>query len=227
MPTPTDALRAVIWDYDGTLVDTEPIWASTEQQMMLEFGVHWGEEQVASMVGQSAVISAQMLADAAGLPERAEWFYEELHHRIAHQIATNDLPYLPGVVALLAELEDAGVRCAVVTASNGQILDAARDRLPSVLEFIVTSDDVTRPKPDPEAYLQAFSRLEVNPRDALILEDSVPGTTAGLAAGGFVVGVPTTALLAAHPRLHVSPDGLRSTGLAELRTIHTRLRDQA
>ncbi len=220
-------LQAVVWDYDGTLVDTEPIWASTEQQMMLDFGVEWGEEQMRQMTGQSARISAQMMADAAGLPERVGWFFDELHARVAGRVASAELPYLDGVLRLLAEFEQAGIRCALVTASNGQILDAARSRLPSIFEFLITSDDVAHPKPHPEGYLQAFARLGVDPLDALILEDSVPGTRAGLDAGGLVVGVPSEAVLPAHPRLHVSPDALRTTGLAELRAIHERLRDHA
>lgn len=218
-------LRAVIWDYDGTLVDTEPVWAGTEQAMMLDFGVVWTDEHMLSKIGQHADISARQMAEDAGQPERVDWFFTELHERVARTVASAPLPYLPGVEPLIEELAAAGIRCAIVTASNGQIIDAARSRLPEVFEFIVTSDDVTHPKPHPEAYEQAFARLGVAPEEALVLEDSVPGVTAALAAGGLVLGVPRDAQLDDHPRLEVSPDALATTDLARLAAVHRRLQE--
>lgn len=218
-------LKAVVWDYDGTLVDTEPVWAGTEQAMMLDFGVVWTDEHMLTKIGQHADISARQMAEDAGQPERADWFFAELHERVARTVASAPLPYLPGVEALIRELADAGVRCAIVTASNGQIIDAARSRLPEVFEFIVTSDDVTHPKPHPEAYTLAFERLGLTPEEALVLEDSVPGATSALGAGAYVLGVPRDAQLDAHPRLEVSPDALATTDLARLRAVHRRLQE--
>ena len=207
---------AVLWDFDGTLVDTEPLWAGTEQSMMAERGLAFTEADLEAMHGQSAWLTAELMAKAYGEPEKTAEIYAELHDRIAGTIRSNDLPWLPGAERLLAELAEAGVPCAVVTASNSQIIEAARERLPEVVRFVITSDDVTNTKPHPEPYLVAMERLGVAPSDVVILEDSVPGVTAGLAAGAVVYAVPTLATLDAHPRLVISQTGLAETTWAEL-----------
>lgn len=211
--------RAVLWDFDGTLVDTEPLWAATEQALMAERGLAFTADDMLAMHGQSAWLSAESIATAFGEPERTAEVYRELHDRIASTIRANDLPWLPGAKRLMDELAEAGVPVAVVTASNGQIIDAARDRLPANVAFIITSDDVTNTKPHPEPYLTAMERLGVAPADVIVLEDSVPGTSAGLASGAVVYAVPTIAELEPHPRLVVSPSGLADTTWAELSEV--------
>lgn len=223
----TDTLKAVIWDFDGTLVDTEPVWASTEQEMVAEHGVIWSDEHMRAKVGQHARISAAQMAEAIGLPDEADRLYDELHERVAQHLRNDDLPYLPGVRELIHEIGEAGIRAAIVTASNGVIIDAARDRLPKLFEFIVTADDVTNNKPHPEPYLQAYERLGLAPTDCIILEDSVPGSTSALDSGGLVFGVPHAMPLPEHERLHVSTDGVASTDLAALTDVWRRLRERA
>ena len=207
---------AVLWDFDGTLVDTEPLWAATEREMLADYGVHWGEDKMVACHGQHALITAQMMAEDMGIPERAGWVWRELHERIADHIRSNDLPWLPGARELMAELAGAGVPCAIVTASDRIILDAARTRLPSHLDVIVTVHEVAQAKPPPEAYPTAAARLGVDPRDAVALEDAVPGTAAALAAGAVVYAVPSRVQLPPHPRMHVSATGLAGSTWAGL-----------
>ena len=218
------SLQAVIWDFDGTLVDTEPIWARTEQQIMARHGVHWTDEMMRAKIGQPATLSAKQMAEAVGDPDSADEFYAELHDRVAGHILEHDLPFLPGVRSLIHELEREQVRAAVVTASNGQILDAARSRLPEVFEFIITADDVERSKPHPDPYLLAFERMDIDPLDAIILEDSVPGSRSGLDAGGVVYAVPELVHIRQETRMHISHDALKTTTLADLRHVWRKLR---
>lgn len=208
--------RAVLWDFDGTLVDTEPLWMSTEQQMLGEHGLSFSPEKMEAMRGQSAWITARMLAEACGLPGAQQHFYDDLHARIAQHILSNDLPWLPGARELMAELDALGIACAIVTASNRQVIDAAFQRLPSNVELIVTSDDVTHTKPHPEPYLTAAQRLGVDPGHTVALEDSVPGTASALAAGSVVYAVPAEAILAPHPRMRIVEGGLEGTTWADL-----------
>lgn len=217
----------VIWDFDGTLVDTEPVWARTEQQIMAAHGVHWTDEMMRAKIGQPATLSALQMAEAIGAPERADEFFAELHEKVAGHLREHDLPYLPGVQSLIHELERHGVRAAIVTASNGQIIDAARSRLPEVFEFVITADDVERSKPHPDPYLLAFERLGIDPLDAIILEDSVPGSQSALEAGGLVYAVPELVHIPAEPRLHVSDDALRTTTLTDLGHVWRNLREEA
>lgn len=207
---------AVLWDFDGTLIDTEPLWSGTQQDIMAERGLAFTPEQLEAMHGQSAWLGAEMIAAHFGEPGRVREIYDDIHARIAGHIRANDLPWLPGAQRLLAELDANEVPCAIVTASNQQIIDAAVERLPGNVRFIVTSDDVLHTKPHPEPYLTAAARLGIDPSDAIVLEDSVPGTSSGLAAGAVVYAVPTLAHLQPQPRMTISSTGLRETTWAEL-----------
>ena len=217
--------KAVLWDFDGTLVDTEPLWAATEREMLAGYGVEWGEDMMLACHGQHAMITAQMMADDMGIPGEAAAVWQELHERIAAHIRAHDLPWMAGARELMAELADAGVPCAIVTASDRIILEAARERLPGNVEVIVTVDEVSRAKPHPEGYLTAASRLGVAAEDAVALEDSVPGTTAALAAGAVVYAVPSMVDLPPHPRMHVSSRGLTTTTWPELAGVWRELKE--
>lgn len=193
--------KAVLWDFDGTLVDTEPVWQQTEAGMLAEHGVTFTADQWEAMTGQDARLSAATIAEATGSTD-VDAALAEIQGRVAEHIRARDLPYLPGSRELLAELAGRGVPCAIVTASSGFILNAAASRLPANVQFIITSDDVTLTKPHPEGYHLAMERLGVLPEEVLILEDSVPGTQAALASGAVVYAVPSVPL-EPHRRMHV------------------------
>ena len=207
---------AVLWDFDGTMVDTEPLWASTEQAMLGEHGIVWSDEQMLASHGQSARITARLMAEAAGEPEESHRWFTDLHDRISDHLRSTGLPWLPGARELMTEMEADGVPCAVVTASHRQIMDAAHRRMPRSMKFVITADDVTHTKPHPEGYLLAMERLGVRAADVVVLEDSRPGTQAALASGAFVYAVPSIATLDDHPRLHRAAAGLDQISWADL-----------
>ncbi|WGT45942.1 HAD family phosphatase [Tessaracoccus lacteus] len=211
--------RAVLWDFDGTMVDTEPVWTMVELEMLAERGLTFTRDVLDSMHGQSAWITAQMLADAFGTPTKMLEVYDELHERLCEHVYSHELPWLPGARRLMSELSDLGVPCAVVTASNRRIVDAAHARLPANVELIVTSDDVTHTKPHPEPYMMAARALGLSPRETVVLEDSLPGVTSGLAAGAIVYAVNGRVALTTDPRLVVSSTGLTTTSWNELADV--------
>lgn len=208
--------KAVLWDYDGTLVDTEPIWQASEASILAEHGVTFSEQQWESMTGQDARLSAETLAAAIGSDD-VDAVLDDVQQRVVDTINAQDLPYLPGSRELLGELAERGVPCAVVTASSGFVMTAARNRLPSNVEFLITSDDVVRTKPHPEGYRIAMERLGVEPHEVVVLEDSVPGTLAALASGAVVYAVPSVPL-DPHPRMHIGEglDGVSWEMLADV-----------
>lgn len=206
-----DKPKAVLWDFDGTLVDTEPIWAETETEMLAAYGVVWDEAKMRSLIGQNALITTRQMAEAIGRPDLHAAVHEELHGRLVQRLRQDGLPFLPGALELLEAATADGVPAAVVTASNGVIMEAAIELLPPSVQFVISADDVTHSKPDPEPYLLAMQRLGVSPAETIVLEDSVPGTLSALGAGAFVYAVPALARLEAHPRMVVSDEGLRST----------------
>lgn len=206
---------AVLWDFDGTLVDTEPIWAEVQLALLAEHGVSWSHERMAELVGMSAEDTAELLAGVIGDPAAAPELLRRTEDAVAHRMGSA-LPWLPGARRLLEEAAAAGLRGAVVTASSRKIMAPVAHLLPASIEFVVTCDDVERPKPHPDGYLEAMRRLGVSPREVLVVEDSVPGTLAALAAGAIVYAVPALARLEPHPKLQVSTTALRSTTWPEL-----------
>lgn len=208
--------KAVLWDFDGTLVDTEPIWAEIEAEMLADHGVVWDDDMMRSVIGQSAELTTRQMALSIGEPERQPEIHRELHERLVGRLLRDGLPFLPGTAELIREAEADGVVSAVVTASNGYIMERTRHLLPESFRFVISADDVVHKKPHPEGYLLAMKRLGASAPETLILEDSVPGTTAALATGCFVYAVPAQATLTPHPRMAISGSALRETSWADL-----------
>ncbi|MDO5081981.1 MAG: HAD family phosphatase [Arachnia propionica] len=210
--------KAVLWDFDGTLVDSEPMWTEHEQDIMARHGVTMPEQWYLDHCGQPAIRTSRLMSEALGGAMSTAEVHEELHQRICDRFAAGEIPWLPGARELLADLVAHGVRCAMVTASVKRIMTVVAQALPE-FEFIIDGDDVSRTKPDPEGYLLAMERLGVAPHEVLILEDSVPGTAAGLAAGAAVLAVPTLIPVEPAPRRVIRPEGLVGLGWDELSEI--------
>lgn len=211
--------RAVLWDFDGTLVDTEPLWGEVEAEIYAEHGLDVAELDLKRMVGESATATATMMADVIGGGLTPEQLFDLLHERVCARLRAGDLPWLPGARELLAELRAAGVRCALVTSSNRVVMEAVAEALPDGFEFIIDGDDVTRSKPDPEPYHLALSRLGLTADDVIILEDSPPGTAAASAVGAVVLAVPREVPVGDAPRRRIRPEGLAGmtwAGLCEI-----------
>ncbi|MHA7207974.1 HAD family hydrolase [Arthrobacter sp. MDT1-65] len=187
-------LQGVLWDMDGTIVDTEPYWIRAEKELVEAHGGDWSTEQATALVGQALEYSAARLQEA-GVALELRAIIEHLTERVAADVRSA-VPWRPGARELLAALREEGVPCAMVTMSETLLATAVASRLPEgTFRHLVTGDRVRAGKPDPEAYQLGFDLLAADHpglrKDRVVaVEDSLPGVTSALAAGLVTLAVP-------------------------------------
>lgn len=175
---------------DGTLVDTEKYWMAAEGALVERFGGSWTHEQALTLVGQGLETSAAILQDA-GVRLAAQEIIDHLTEEVMRELVVQGPPLRPGAIELLTALRAQGVRCALVTMSLRRMAEVVVAALPEgAFDLIVAGDDATRPKPFPDAYLQACAALDIAPAAAVAIEDSPTGVRAAVAAGVATIGVP-------------------------------------
>jgi HAD superfamily hydrolase (TIGR01509 family) len=184
---------AVLFDMDGTIIDSEPYWMIAETELVEEHGGTWSAEQGYALVGSGLWNSAAEL-QKAGVDLSADDIVHRLSERVLEQVAAS-VPWRPGVRELFKELLDAGIPCALVTMSLRMNAEALAEAVAAELGqpfflAIVAGDDVSQPKPHPEAYLKGALALGVAIGDCVALEDSSYGATSAFSAGAITIGIP-------------------------------------
>jgi HAD superfamily hydrolase (TIGR01509 family) len=215
---------ALLWDFDGTLADTEPLWIAAEYDLIGQLGGTWSDEHAHQLVGNSLVDSGSYILHAIDRPDLTpEWVVDQLVARVIQHLRTGNLPWRPGALDLLERSRAAGIPCALVSASYRVQLDAAIAALPAG-SFVtsVAGDEVERGKPHPEPYERACAELGVDPRRCVVFEDSETGARSGNAAGALVVAIPNRVPIPDAPR-RVQMASLADVDLADL----ARLLDEA
>lgn len=202
-PARADRLAAVLFDMDGLLVDSEPVWSVAEAEIMAWLGGPWNLDVKALCVGRRVDESCRILVDVAASSVPPAEVQERLVGRMCELFRAH-LPLLPGALALVDAVRAAGLPTALVSSSYRALVDAALDSLGAGrFDVTVAGDEVVRAKPDAEPYLTAASRLGVHPADCVVVEDSLAGATSGTAAGCAVVVVPNVVAVPAAPGRHV------------------------
>jgi HAD superfamily hydrolase (TIGR01509 family) len=193
-------MRAVLWDLDGTLVDTEPYWIATEYALAEEYGGTWSQEHALQLVGNDLIESGHYIREVMGLEMSAEDVVEYLLDGVVTQVE-EAVPWRPGAVELLESLRTAGIPCGLVTMSYQRFVAPILTRLPpETFRVIVTGDQVEQGKPHPEAYLTAAAALGLTPGECVAIEDSNTGATSAEAAGCQVLVVENHVEVADGPR---------------------------
>jgi HAD superfamily hydrolase (TIGR01509 family) len=187
----TDGLAAVLFDMDGLLVDTEPLWLETETEVMARLGAPWTKEDQKDLLGGSMEKTVSYILARATRPappeEIARWMMEGMLKRAAE----GRIIVQPGARELLAEVIAARIPYALVTSSQREFMEAVLDGTGFRFPVTVCGEDVTNTKPAPDPYLRAAKLLAVTPEHCVALEDSPNGVASATAAGCKVIAVPS------------------------------------
>lgn len=187
-------MGAVLFDMDGTLIDSEPLWQRTEAKIVASFGKVWTEEDGDTLTGHSLFDSASLMIELKKLPLTPEKGVEMMVANMHELYAGEGVPWIPGARELLSELASAGIPTALVSASYEILVhDVCANAPKGSLEVMVTgSEPNMRQKPSGDPYRLAASRLNVPIENCLVVEDSAPGLAAGQDAGARLALVRST-----------------------------------
>ncbi|GMA19647.1 HAD-IA family hydrolase [Arsenicicoccus piscis] len=206
---------AVLWDMDGTITDSEPLWSLARVSLAAEHGVDWVEPEPSAFAGKPMPHTAETLRDR-GVELPLDEIPDRLVAMVSSVLDDDDPDWRPGARELLAEVIEAGIPVALVTqAFTGVAMRVARRAHGQGFSVVVAGDDVTHAKPHPQPYLLACQRLGVDPSQCLAIEDSETGTSSAVAAGITTIVVPHGAPIAPGPG-RVIIDTLAGVHLADL-----------
>ena len=203
-------LQAVLFDMDGTIVDTEPYWIAAEYALVEAHGGTWTDEHAHALVGNALLASAEYIREHGGVQLAPERIVELLLDDVV-RAAAEAMPWQVGARELIEEANAAGIPCGLVTMSYRRLADAVIAALaPGTFSVVVTGDQVLDGKPHPEAYLTAAAELGIEPGRCVAIEDSPTGVASAEAAGCVVVAVPH------HVPIEPAPTRTIVTSLTEL-----------
>jgi HAD superfamily hydrolase (TIGR01509 family) len=183
--------QAVLWDMDGTLVDTEPYWLKSEQAFANRHNANWEIGDAEQFIGFSLYDTADLLRKKFNLQNQTDQqIIDELTNGVVEQIE-DELPFRPGALELLRELREKGIPTALVTMSMSDMANSVVSRIPfKAFDVVLGGDQVQFGKPHPEPYIRAAEKLGVDPSGCIALEDSKTGLTSAETAGTVAIGIP-------------------------------------
>lgn len=203
-------IQAIVFDMDGVLIDSEPIWNEVRVEFAVACGKPWTEALQRSVMGVSTRTWGEVMRDGLGTPLSAEQVNDEVGRRMIARYRRH-LPLLPGALQAV-RLAAGGYPVALASGSMSVLIDHVLDAtgLRPLIGVVVYGDTVARGKPDPDIYLEAARRLGVAPAACVGIEDSVNGLRALRAAGMKAIAVPSPG----YPLADVAAD-LRLSSLEE------------
>jgi HAD superfamily hydrolase (TIGR01509 family) len=190
MPRP---FRAIIFDLDGVLADSEPWWNKIDAKLLAEYSVTYRGEYHRNVLGVSYQLAVEFYKKTFGLSAPTEKLMRR-RGKIAAKFFAKRVGLFPSTRAVLAELRQMNLRLAVATSSVGASARPflARHRLTAFFDVIVTGEEIERGKPSPDIYLSAAEKLGIPPDACLVIEDALSGIAAAKAAVMHVAAIPDT-----------------------------------
>lgn len=183
--------EAVLFDMDGTLVDSEVVWEAAERAMFEELNINFNFEVREQVIGMRLDAFFQKLKEIFNLTQTVPDLSSDLTRRVLELLPTQTVAK-PGAVEILQYVSELGIPYAIASSSPMSVIEAVvlSQEWHDVIKHLYTADDVAHGKPSPDVYLHAAQRLGVDPVRCVAIEDSVNGAKAAVAAGMACYGVP-------------------------------------
>ncbi|HWL02789.1 MAG TPA: HAD family phosphatase [Microbacteriaceae bacterium] len=189
----------VLWDMDGTLVDTEPLWMAAETELVSSFGGVWTHENAMACVGKGLEDSSAII-QAAGVRLSIDEITRWLTDHVKAHLNPETMPWRTGAREFLESLRDAGIPTALVTMSLHDMAQHVADQLGFVgFDAIIAGDDVEHAKPHPDPYLRGAAAIGVPIEDCVAFEDSNIGLASAIASGACAIVIPWIVPIEARP----------------------------
>lgn len=183
-------IKAVIFDMDGVIIDSEPIHYESDQLTLKHFGIEISHEELNQYVGVSNPVMWAELKEKYNLSATLEQLLEKQSYFKKVLIGNKKLEPITGIPGLLAEIKDTGAGIGLASSSNRDFIEMILNNL-RIIDFfdvIISGDDVKKSKPEPDIFLKAAEKLKVNPKNCLVIEDSQHGVKAAILAGMKCIG---------------------------------------
>ena len=192
-PKSQGQLGAVIFDWDGVLVDSSRNYYRAYELLFEELGIATSPREIYLREGQpTPLVIADLCADR-GVPISEEGIRAAVLKRRAHDAALGPRTFFPNIPSLLTRLRNSGYKLAMVTGSSRKSVQLVlSSKQEEAFDAVITADDVTRPKPDPQPFLMAAKQMGLHPSDCVVVENAPFGIRGARAAGCHVVAICTT-----------------------------------
>ncbi len=199
-------IQAVVFDLDGILIDSEPVWEEVRRAYVMRHGGQWQPDSQSRLMGMSTSEWATYLSQELGVGKDPAQVADEVIAQMRERYEA-DLPLMPGAVETVFRIGD-GYRRALASSSPRSLIDRVLEtaQLTQAFEVTMSTEEVERGKPDPDVYLAIADRLRLAPEDCIAVEDSSNGLRSAAAAGMPVVAIP-------HPAYPPQPDALALAAL--------------
>ncbi|MCX6579128.1 MAG: HAD family phosphatase [Candidatus Aminicenantes bacterium] len=184
-------MKAIIFDMDGLMIDSERLYRQAQQDIARQFDKIMTEEIRMKMMGRKPIESLRLFVKELDIPMDPAKLLE-IRNDVMREKLKNDLVPMPGLTHIIDKFYGK-LKLAICTGAQQEFLDIVVDQLGIRDKFTVlqNSDDIETGKPDPGIYLKTCQRLELQPGECIVLEDSLNGVVAGKRAGCYVIAVPT------------------------------------
>ncbi len=187
-------LEAVLFDMDGVIIDSEPLWSEAEKQLLARRKLSYSADLKEVLMGRGSREAAGLFIEYYNLTESADDIITERNQLIA-KLFRDCLPLIPQALALIESLRESGIKTALASSSPKYLIELVMDKfgIAGLFDLILSGEEVERGKPAPDIYLKASKELGVAPESCVVVEDAPNGVAAAKAAGMRCLAVSTGA----------------------------------